>query len=1000
MDEKTVAGFYQLINNLIDEKLSKQDKIEICQIVSDDNGSGKYNIRLLSGENTIIHDVVSSRKTSFKNGDYAYILKIHNKLSNAIIIGSNTPRIKQKVAAKEETSANYKVFFTLGDYVLSGFLSTNPGATWGSPSGTSFPAGTQVYYFVQIFPDDASYRYECDGINISGDIYRIGSVTVRNEDINLGDISNVTRYNAGQYPINANIVNGSLGSSSASTIQEGTTATVYIVPDSHYDMPLQNTITVTGCGISSYNISTGALVISKLVGDTDPVTISVTCISTEKHSLTFNLDSHITRVMWSLNGEPQTPVTSTTTLSNVLTYGDNLQWYAVPNQHYTTIYDSTNPYTVTKVTQDLSYNVVSALVQCAVTFTLGDYVTNAFTSINENGTNPHDSGYKYEYGTRVYYFVEKYANTSTDIYTCSGTWVSGNTYRLGYIDVTETNGDLGALSGVTHSTVPVLPDPVIQLTWSNYHSTILVKVTNPSGSPANVEMFYEYEYDTQTGTVSGQSQFASEVAPGSYATFYINQNGTTGPVESGYLTISFDGSPGAPVQPSNKTISLTPKNITTTVSHGSVMSGSDTKIWPQDSAYIYIQPASNYSLPNDVTVSGSGYDWDSTYSTNIGLLELFDATSDVAVSVTCSYNPPTYSLTFNVGTGVSSYLYSLYSYDDYQGPFNTNKTITGIVSGSDYYFYIIPASGYVTNYPQSDPCVGEITTQSKIENLANYVFHTYSYTTGSKTGISSLITYRTSSPYNQATIGALSSSDTIYAGDHIYFAATASSGYSVSTDYYDASHTLTVTESVVAIDYISVTQQALNAPTVGLAWGLYKDYVHVIVKNPSSNPTVNLSYYTSYETSTDSYDDDGTVGQITSGGSNVFEISAPGEIMDGYVDATISASGYPSYTVEEDFFNSGSSLATPTISISYNAYRDIVTITISNPSANPVLTCSWYGEYDNSTQTFNDYGIITIAPNGTGTITLNAGAGAIQQGFVDLTFKATGYKDYITSRSF
>ena len=122
--------------------------------------------------------------------------------------------------------------------------------------------------------------------------------------------------------------------------------------------------------------------------------------------------------------------------------------------------------------------------------------------------------------------------------------------------------------------------------------------------------------------------------------------------------------------------------------------------------------------------------------------------------------------------------------------------------------------------------------------------------------------------------------------------------------------------------------------------------------------------------------------------------------MDGYVDATISASGYPSYTVEEDFFNSGSSLATPTISISYNAYRDIVTITISNPSANPVLTCSWYVEYDNSTQTFNDYGIITIAPNGTGTITLNAGAGAIQQGFVDLTFKATGYKDYITSRSF
>lgn len=91
--ERFSKEFLEVINSMIDEKLKMLDKVEICQVVSDDDGSGTYNIKLLSDENTIIKNVVNCTSFSFTNGDYVYILKIQNKLSNSIIIGSNSPKI-------------------------------------------------------------------------------------------------------------------------------------------------------------------------------------------------------------------------------------------------------------------------------------------------------------------------------------------------------------------------------------------------------------------------------------------------------------------------------------------------------------------------------------------------------------------------------------------------------------------------------------------------------------------------------------------------------------------------------------------------------------------------------------------------------------------------------------------------------------------------------------------------------------------------------------------
>ena len=91
--ERFSKEILEVINSMIDEKLKMLDKVEICQVVSDDDGSGTYNIKLLSDENTIIKNVVNCTSFSFTNGDYVYILKIQNKLSNSIIIGSNSPKI-------------------------------------------------------------------------------------------------------------------------------------------------------------------------------------------------------------------------------------------------------------------------------------------------------------------------------------------------------------------------------------------------------------------------------------------------------------------------------------------------------------------------------------------------------------------------------------------------------------------------------------------------------------------------------------------------------------------------------------------------------------------------------------------------------------------------------------------------------------------------------------------------------------------------------------------
>ena len=88
--------FLKVINSIIDDRLANLDRTEICQVVSMDNSSGLYDVKLVSDTNVVIKNVVNCTDFSFTSGDYVYVIKIHNNLSNAIIIGTNSPKMTQQ----------------------------------------------------------------------------------------------------------------------------------------------------------------------------------------------------------------------------------------------------------------------------------------------------------------------------------------------------------------------------------------------------------------------------------------------------------------------------------------------------------------------------------------------------------------------------------------------------------------------------------------------------------------------------------------------------------------------------------------------------------------------------------------------------------------------------------------------------------------------------------------------------------------------------------------
>ena len=92
MDMPIVMDFVDQIRRMIEDRVASLDQTDNCQILSNNNGSGLYDIKVwTSTGEEIVHDVVNASGYSFKNGDNAIILKIKGDLHNSIILGGNNP---------------------------------------------------------------------------------------------------------------------------------------------------------------------------------------------------------------------------------------------------------------------------------------------------------------------------------------------------------------------------------------------------------------------------------------------------------------------------------------------------------------------------------------------------------------------------------------------------------------------------------------------------------------------------------------------------------------------------------------------------------------------------------------------------------------------------------------------------------------------------------------------------------------------------------------------
>ena len=345
------------------------------------------------------------------------------------------------------TLRSYAVTFSLGNYVTSAFTSTNINATSGNPSETTYDYGTRVYYFVTKYADSTEYTYTCSGTLVSGNVYRLGYIDVDGTNGSLGTLSSVTRT-----PNNFNlIVNMGSTGVTAVYVKIGTGSYVrYPNPDEAlfisvpYDTTFQIYDEVAAGYTARYTESVPFVYTMTTAGytyNTSPATWSISFVKNTGVSAIYYRE---------INSSNWTSITSSQTVSFTYSSASRVYWYApaatgytrddsyVDSSHYATVY---NPTTVSPTATINKY---------AVNFTLGSYVTRAFTSTNRTATSGNPSGTTYDYGTTVYYFVEKYEDTEEYTYTCSGTRVSGNVYRLGSVLVTSTK-NLGALSGVTRT---------------------------------------------------------------------------------------------------------------------------------------------------------------------------------------------------------------------------------------------------------------------------------------------------------------------------------------------------------------------------------------------------------------------------------------------------------------------------------------------------------------------------------------------------------------------
>ncbi len=112
-------------------------------------------------------------------------------VSAEITVGRETPSIGSG-SSIIDNDIKSKVFISGGSGVLSVFLSLDPTATEGCPSGTEFSSGDTVYGFVTI--NEEGYYPQKEWRSVSGGVYCVSSVSVPEDSLDLGSFGGIQKW--------------------------------------------------------------------------------------------------------------------------------------------------------------------------------------------------------------------------------------------------------------------------------------------------------------------------------------------------------------------------------------------------------------------------------------------------------------------------------------------------------------------------------------------------------------------------------------------------------------------------------------------------------------------------------------------------------------------------------------------------------------------------------------------------------------------------------------
>lgn len=139
--------------------------------------------------------------------------------------------------------------------------------------------------------------------------------------------------------------------------------------------------------------------------------------------------------------------------------------------------------------------------------------------------------------------------------------------------------------------------------------------------------------------------------------------------------------------------------------------------------------------------------------------------------------PSTYNLTLNKGTGVSTIYYKVNGASSYTST-TTNKTLS-VNSGTTYYYYGVPQTGYTMNScTSSSPCSGTMGTSAVTKTLSASV-NSYTLNLNKGTGVSRI--YYKINGASSYTSSISNKSLSVKYNTTYYYYGVASSGYTMSS---------------------------------------------------------------------------------------------------------------------------------------------------------------------------------------------------------------------------